>query len=571
MRSGTKANQDFQGEIKLSFLRHAFVPLAVAFALFCLSSFFMIRVSTANNVLRANEQIRGKITEAFESYRVQARRCATDRSVVEFLEGRGDETRLYREFYAFNNGLRLKSLFYLVDAAGRVKITNAFLPDREYMNASLKGGAFWEKMRLSPGEVVCDSREALSAGRFPYSFGSVVCSGEEIIGYILYDTRIAEWNELMDTALSEKRVITDRFDNIIVSSDPLLGDSLGKFRPDVHGDSMTIKGNSYFIHRGSIDAYGVAVYTLSPIFTSGFMSTVRLEVFIAFGLVIIGITLRMADAMSRKNAKALKALVYGVGEFKRGHLDYRISLDTHDEFFALAQEYNHMIERVLELMSENRESADRQRLTEIAQLEEQFNPHFMFNMLETIKYLVLMGGEKGEIARTITSLANLLRYSINRDKSVVRLGEDIDYLRDYLSLQKIRFGENLEYDIQADDGAEDWLLPKLLVQPLVENSIKYGYAAKASMRISVSFRRSRNDLYLIVADNGDGMSPEVADMVRRILRGDEPGSSHIGMYNVQQRVRLLYGNAFGIAFSTMQGQGTEVRVKVPYREEKEYA
>ena len=169
------------------------------------------------------------------------------------------------------------------------------------------------------------------------------------------------------------------------------------------------------------------------------------------------------------------------------------------------------------------------------------------------------------------SLSRILRHSV-RDEENILFKKDLDYIEDYLKLHKIRFKENLNYSINISDEVENSYVPKLLLQPVIENSIKYGYKEKDNLNIDITGERVGNDIIFKVEDNGGGMTKEEVQGIRDTLQREENLGKHIGLYNIQRRLNLLYGEDYGLKINSVHGEGTTVIVKTPYlpygREEK---
>ena len=207
---------------------------------------------------------------------------------------------------------------------------------------------------------------------------------------------------------------------------------------------------------------------------------------------------------------------------------------------------------------------------ELKHLEEQFNPHFVFNVLETLRYEILIDGKKA--SEMVVAFANLLRYSINYGNTRVELQKDIEYINDYLLLQKMRYNRRLTYHIEIPEELLNCRVPKLLLQPVVENSLKYAGEQKKYIDIRIRALRQENALVLTVEDNGDGIDEERLEELRRRLYLEQEDPAHIGLYNVHRTVRLLYGEPWGLEIRSRLHERTEVTIRLPAdcEEDEEY-
>ena len=178
----------------------------------------------------------------------------------------------------------------------------------------------------------------------------------------------------------------------------------------------------------------------------------------------------MARKLSRKVLKPLDGLLVAVREGKNGNLDYRLEPEQSlQEFQVIYQEFNRMMREIHRLMERNKELAERKRLMEVRNLEGQMDPHFAFNVMEGLRYEILFDPKKA--SELAVSFARLMRYSIHRGEGDVSLDTDLQYVKDYRALQKMRFGERLSYDVVIDPDLYHCQIPKLLLQPVVQNSI----------------------------------------------------------------------------------------------------
>ena len=210
---------------------------------------------------------------------------------------------------------------------------------------------------------------------------------------------------------------------------------------------------------------------------------------------------------------------------------------------------------------------------EIVSLQSQINPHFLYNTLEVIRSEALINRDQ-DAAQMAESLANYFRYNISRKSDVVSLGDELDNVDNYIMIQKKRFGSRIGYDvIYHTDRAEarGAQIPKLSLQPLVENAIFHGIEKRARggfvlVHVTVTEKR----LIITVADNGVGMSPqELEDLNRHItqdirIKKEDDKHGGIALMNVNKRIRMMYGDAYGLNYSSVEGIGTEAEITMPY-------
>ena len=223
-----------------------------------------------------------------------------------------------------------------------------------------------------------------------------------------------------------------------------------------------------------------------------------------------------------------------------------------------------MLNQLNQLMKRNEELSEIRRVSEIKQLEAQFDPHFFLNMLESLRYMSLMGGEDTE--KMILSLSGILRYSLYNKDQYSSVVKDMKYVEDYLYLQKTRIGSNFTYEIHLEEEVKENIVPKLLIQPLIENSIKHGYQGVPGFHVTVTAYKQEGDIYFQVRDNGKGITREKARELMDTLMEDPV--EHIGLGNIHKRLVYMHGEGYGI--QNIDGSyGFMVTVKVKGEEKEE--
>ncbi len=247
-----------------------------------------------------------------------------------------------------------------------------------------------------------------------------------------------------------------------------------------------------------------------------------------------------------------------------------------DEIGILAESMNHMSEQLKTLIDEKYKSqlvkAQLERETAQAKLlalQSQVNPHFMFNALECIRLKAVVKNET-ETAQMIKYMSRMFRHIINWDDDIICLKDDMKFLDEFLRIQKYRFDDEFEYKIEVEAAAEESLLPKLIIQPLVENACVHGVEGISHLRfVRVTARVLSERLIITVSDNGSGISDQRLDALNQMLKEGKKISESVGLYNVHQRLALFYGDEFTFDIRSRLGVGTEICVTIPLRFKKE--
>jgi len=206
----------------------------------------------------------------------------------------------------------------------------------------------------------------------------------------------------------------------------------------------------------------------------------------------------------------------------------------------------------------------RQKEMQLKILSNQINPHFLYNTLETIRMMALEKKEK-EIAATIKKLSQILRQTLSSHDKTVSAAVEIELVRNYLAIRKLRFGNRMEYTIDMDEKAGACTIPPLLIQPLVENSLIHGLETKTGGGyINISVKTYDKTLYIDVTDNGTGINPKRLEKLQEELNsGEDTMDGRIGLVNVNRRIKLYYGNNYGLVISENSTEGVNVRIVIP--------
>jgi two-component system sensor histidine kinase YesM len=230
-----------------------------------------------------------------------------------------------------------------------------------------------------------------------------------------------------------------------------------------------------------------------------------------------------------------------------------------------------MMERIRTLVDQLVDERSRLHRQELAALQAQINPHFLYNTLEIVNWMAIERGA-GDIASIVRALSDMMRYAIGNGAETAAASEELSYVERYLSLQSFRFPDKFETRINASDEARRCGMPKLCLQPIVENSVQHAFKGlRRKGTVSVSLDIEGNDLVAIIADDGNGMDRETLD---RLLTEKHDGSgietttrkadhAGIGVSNVDLRLKLRYGKAYGLSYVSAPGEGTTCTLRIP--------
>ncbi len=268
-------------------------------------------------------------------------------------------------------------------------------------------------------------------------------------------------------------------------------------------------------------------------------------------------------ALSRVITLPLRRLKEGMRQVQSSNFEVRLESDRRDEVGELTDSFNYMVEQIRTLINRVYREQLAQKNAEIESLQAQINPHFLYNALDSVNWMLIERGET-EISSIVVAMAKLMQYSMNTDVSMVTLREEYDNARNYLMVQKNRLEDQLEYELELDAAYENFHVPKLILQPLVENSIKHGVVG-SSHPCTVRVRTVCSDEYICitVSDNGIGMDGEKLARYRRLLAGTEEERHGIGIRNVARRLQLHFEGACEFSVESAVDTGTSLCLRIP--------
>ncbi|SCP97039.1 cache domain-containing sensor histidine kinase [Anaerobium acetethylicum] len=288
-------------------------------------------------------------------------------------------------------------------------------------------------------------------------------------------------------------------------------------------------------------------------------------IYLLVAAVLLMATVAISAFIASDITRPIKILKDSMKEVEKGHFsNANIEVIDDNEIGSLSKSFNVMTKKIQNLMEENIYEQKQKRKSELKALQSQINPHFLYNTLDAIIWMA-EGNKNREVVLMTSSLAKLLRQSIGNDNEVLTISQEISYLQNYLTIQKMRYKDKLEFEINIPKDIYDEEIIKLVLQPIVENAIYHGIKFKdAKGLLVISGYSSENDIILKVSDNGVGMSEET---LAHILDEHKVNykSNGIGVYNVQMRLQLYYGKSYGISYESVLGEGTTATVKIPRR------
>lgn len=399
----------------------------------------------------------------------------------------------------------------------------------------------------------------------------------EVLGVILLDIRhdIIQ-SSINGVTIGEKGFVfvMDQEDNIVYT--PVNGIVYRvnpKWVKAMEPMSVQIQGGSYQI-RSELSPYTgwrtVGVFSMDEV-----MSSVNTIVYILFTCVIISLVLVVIVSFkfSRTLTNPIFKLKRLMKQAESGDLTVRFNFQHNDEIGELGQSFNHMIARIDQLIQMVYVEQENKRTAEMKSLQEQIKPHFLYNTLDTISWMA-RDYDAEDIVRLVDALTNMFRIGLSHGKDIITVKEEITHVSNYLYIQKIRYKDKLNYVIHVDESLYAIEVPKLILQPLVENAIYHGVKAKrGGGTITITGVPEGENLVFTVQDDGAGMLQEKVEELNRRMseRSVLDEKKSFGLFYIRERIQLCYGKGYGVHVESTLGEGTRVTITLPlYQKPKKF-
>lgn len=308
---------------------------------------------------------------------------------------------------------------------------------------------------------------------------------------------------------------------------------------------------------------GWKIIGVTPI-NETFADSSQITIFILFVVFLAIILLVFANTfISAKIADPIKALENSVKELEKGAENVNIAIGGSYEIQHLGKTIKSMVEQMHKLMGDIVFEQELKRQTELDALQAQINPHFLYNTLDSIVWMV--ENERYQEAITmVTSLAGFFRISLSKGKNIITVRDELKHAENYITIQHMRFKDKFTFKINADEEVMDFVTIKLVIQPLIENAVYHGMEfMDGDGEIIVNAYKKDNELYIDVIDNGMGIPPEIAEqLLTKGSRAKGKGSG-VGLKNVQERIQIYFGKEYGLSIISEPDEGTLIRIHLP--------
>lgn len=541
------------------------------------------------------EQLKDNVNNLFNSYTMLCDNMSAETYLKQYLSVSPNQINEYIDqyfsFYNISNRFANKYVSYtLIDLKVSLYSNN---PSLLYDNVFTKQidenvkKEQWYKDTLASKEL----NNILTpfndyTGKYKIPISQIINMNNGTINILRIDIpEVLLWDLIKKESVNKNIYILNSAGYVLTStSRDLIGSNISKIKVDVKAKSINLDETSLSIFSmPSNITFNDAPSTKFPKDKCKVITTIpslsilgKTNEIIKYGLLVCLFTILVAIIFilifSNTFVSRLKRLVTTMCNMKEDNLDLYISYTEKDEIGELSRSFKGMLDRIHTLVNEVYTNNLRLKDVELDKkdlklkaLQSQMNPHFLFNTLESIRMSVLKNGDS-ETSEIIESFGKLLRTSIEWKDSFIPLSQEIDLVYKYLKIQSFRYRNRFSFNINISSNLRNITTPKFILQPIVENAIYHGVEMKKGKgTINVYAYLIDNDLKIIVRDNGLGISKSKLSELMSSIQNSESVSSRssIGMGNINQRLKLLYGDAYGITIYSKKNKGTKIEILMP--------
>lgn len=468
-----------------------------------------------------------------------------------------------------------------------VRLFNDDLTKDYFSPLSLARGTYWygifqgtQQSSLYCPEFYLGGREKKKYGDLAYITSTTFYyQGSARQAYIAIYSSSDHLNEMLKDNLkldgSVSYIINDR-DAIVATSDTSLS---GIYLLDYDTIENSFMSSNNFIERDILDTtvyagfynikqpgwFMVTVLPSGPLIKQSNMIMVQ---YMLMYLAFLVFALLLAHYMSHSITNRISSVIHQMSKVRKGTLSPMNSPQYHDEIGDLIDTYNYMTRKMDQLMTDQAKAAEELRIAEFHTLQAQINPHFLYNTMDMINWLAQQG-RTDEVSFAVQKLSRFYKLTLSRKQSISTIASETEHVSIYLQIQNMRFRDSISFVCDIPDELMEYQIPKLTLQPIIENSVLHGILEtpdKAGTIVLTGWLED-SDIVLLISDDGVGIPPERLDTLlaeKNITETTNAASgTNIAVYNTHRRLQILYGDDYGLKYSSELGKGTEVEIRIP--------
>lgn len=540
--------RSFKDNLKSLLLRHSFRP-ALQMEIICI---LLVVVIGGWWGIASNREANSHVCEALEQtitvYGELLDQLSAEDHIINPETSLTRRTLILKSLYTASARAGYEANMYILDPEGNILVSSReTVSDEE--KVLVRNWNILEQLKESPEQIQMGvsrgSSRTLLLAKAVVADGRIQGSIVMQVGGSVYDKLLA--------ANAGKTVIAQKDYWVLDTNGYQFVDPIGRLvnsMRESQGLKIFEKG-IYYVRHQEVGGGNLEVYTFFD-----YTDTVRvLAMVLLTGIVVLAFLffagLSNTEKMAVKATEDISTLNEAFLAVTEGDLRAHLEIHSSTEFKNIGNGFNQMIRSLNRQMEENRELAEIVAEEQVKRLASQFSSHFLFNTLDNIRFICRIAPEIAE--NMVILLSELLRYNTANPNERVTIAEDLDYIEKYFEIFKIRVGDGFDYKISVEEDIKECLILRLLVQPIVENAMKYAQGSRENMKVSVKAYRSGEDICIECKDNGEGMSPELLQKLQENLEKQENETAHLGLYNVHRRLQLTYGEKYGIRLENCEG------------------
>lgn len=560
-----RASLSFRARLFAAFLLASLVPLLICSAM--LLQIFRLRMTESDAVSAQErlESVSAALDGACAVFSDAAEAIGGDTALLSAAFGGGaEDTEVYSALFEYTGSAREYAGFGLYDNQGHRRYSTRSSPAPDTLPTD------WGVLGKATGQdglvfIACELSDGADRPLLQCAAALAAPDGGTA-GYLVISLYQSDFHTLLDGKYGAQGtlLLLDPYWRGVYCAQPALGETLvpelrsrllaGQELDGAQGDFL------YSVHFHT----GTGMYLVlqrAQVFTRqtvALLYTVSLSCALACVLVSVLLSL----SLSRQMFRPIAQLRAGIRQVELGNLDVSLAQQRRDELGELSEHFNSMVAALKQNQRQLIENQRELNQAQIRMLQAQLNPHFLCNTLDTMKWISKIN-KVPQLALMSTDLADILRFCISPDE-FAPLSRETEILQRYIEIQRIRLSGAVSFSVDLPEGLADCLVPKMILQPIVENAIIHGLDGVENGAVEVRVREPESGLLRIsVSDNGRGLPREMEGAYRKAVRGDTSG--HLGLYNVDTILLKYYGEAYGLELKNRSGGGAEVTAALPVR------
>ncbi len=552
----------FKEELKRSLIVHALTPCFIL-CIICTLGFISI---ACVNIYRNNHTYsmnsKEKLESVLNSYIENTNQIANDIDIELFQNNNQYKVEIIENVYNFVSQKNIKAQFYIFDKDFDMLFSTERSDNKKnlikYQIAASKSNFKGSNILYIYGGNGIENSPISS-----YLIVKPIIKNHEFVGLCTYELELKNLDTVFNNT-SSTVLLVNKFHRVLFYNSKRFVDDRNKIIKNFRDRSGIIfnGGELIYISRSKVAYADTMIYVITDCSTYLNISIIMLLLIIAVAIIMTAAISTSAGKFSAKKTAIIYQLIDALKQVEDGKLDVNLNIESDDEFKSIGHSFNMMLGSIRHLIERHDKMAIENNMAIVQMMESQFNPHFLFNTLESIRYLVKFNPKVAD--KTVVNLSKLLRYSIQNTVDTVKFKEEFDFTKRYIEIMKVRFGDRLEFNDNISYEVKEVSVPKMIIQPIVENAVKYGFGENVEvLKVEISAYIESEKVYITVRDDGVGIDKELLKELVVNLKEKYNLSDHIGLYNVHKRIELLYGTEYGLEINSEICRGTEVVLVLP--------